>query len=128
MVSHHIDGHHWTCSTEYRTRFRRTGGPATAREATSVRSAQEPDRYEIRVKGHLGDRWAAWFDGMTLTRRPDGTTVLDGSVADQSALHGLLRKVSDLGLPLVSVIPTPGIRDGDRGRRAAPGRRRLRRP
>jgi hypothetical protein len=70
MVSHHIDGHHWTCSTEYRTRFRRTGGPATAREATSVRSAQEPDRYEIRVKGHLGDRWAAWFDGMTLTRRP----------------------------------------------------------
>ena len=72
-------------------------------------SAQEPDRYEIRVKGHLADRWAAWFDGITLTRRPDGTTVLDGPVADQSALHGLLRKVSDLGLPLVSVTPTPGI-------------------
>jgi hypothetical protein len=83
-----------------------------------VRSAQEPDRCEIRVKGHLADRWAAWFDDMTLTRRPDGptarrpdgTTVLDGPVADQSALHGLLRKVSDLGLPLVSVIPTPGVR------------------
>jgi hypothetical protein len=75
-----------------------------------VSSTQEPDRYEIRVKGHLADRWAAWFDGMTLTRQADGTTVLDGPVADQSALHGLLRKVSDLGLPLVSVAPTPGIR------------------
>ena len=75
-----------------------------------MRSVQEPERYEIRVKGHLADRWAAWFDGMTLTRRPDGTTVLDGPVADQSALHGLLGKVSDLGLPLVSVTPTPGIR------------------
>ena len=68
--------------------------------------AEEPGRYEIRVKGHLADRWAAWFDGMTLTRQADGTTVLDGPVADQSALHGLLRKVSDLGLPLVSVTPT----------------------
>ena len=73
-------------------------------------SAQEPDRYEIQVVGHLADRWAAWFDGMTLTRRADGTTVLDGPVADQSALHGLLRKVSDLGVPLVSVTSTPGIR------------------
>ena len=72
-------------------------------------SAQEPDRYEIRVKGHLAERWAAWFDGMTLTRRADGTTVLDGPVADQSALHGLLRKVSDLGLPLVSVTATPAL-------------------
>jgi hypothetical protein len=71
--------------------------------------AQEPDRYEIRVQGHLADRWAAWFDGMTLTRRADGTTVLDGPVADQSALHGLLGKVGDLGLPLVSLTPTPGI-------------------
>ncbi len=73
-------------------------------------SVQEPDRYEIRVKGHLADRWAAVFDGMTLTRQADGTTGLDGPIADQSALHGLLRKVSDLGLPLVSVRPTPAIR------------------
>ena len=72
-------------------------------------SAQEPDRYEIQVTGDLTDRWADWFDGMTLTRRTDGTTVLDGPVTDQSALHGLLRKVSDLGLPLVSVTPTPAI-------------------
>jgi hypothetical protein len=110
MTPHHIDGQHSTCSTEYRTRPRRTGGPAVAKEATSVRSALEPVRYEIRVKGQLADRWAAWFDGMTLTRRADGTTVLDGPVADQSALHGLLRKVSDLGLPLVSLIPIPGMR------------------
>ena len=73
-------------------------------------SAQEPDRYEIRVKGHLADRWAAWFEGMTLTRRADGTTVIDGPVIDQSALNGLLRKVSDLGLPLVSLTPTPDVR------------------
>jgi hypothetical protein len=76
-----------------------------------VSHSREPDRYEIRVKGHLADRWAAWFDGMTLTREPDGTTVLGGPVADQSALHGLLRKVSDLGLPLLSVTPTPRIDD-----------------
>ena len=72
-------------------------------------SVQEPVRYAIRVKGHLADRWAAWFDGMTLTRRADGTTVLHGPVADQSALHGLLRTISDLGLPLVSVTPIPAI-------------------
>jgi hypothetical protein len=105
-TAHHIEGQLWTCSTEHRTRLWRIRGRATTKEATTVSSAQEPDRYEIRVKGHLADRWAAWFEGMTLTRQADGTTVLDGPVADQSALHGLLRKVSDLGLPLVSVTPT----------------------
>jgi hypothetical protein len=74
-----------------------------------VSPVQEPDRYAIRVKGHLTERWAAWFDDMTLTRQADGTTVLDGPVADQSALHGLLRKVGDLGLPLVSVTPIPAV-------------------
>ena len=69
-------------------------------------SAQEPDRCEIRVKGHLADRWAAWFDVLNLTRQADRTTLLHGPVADQSALHGLLRKVDDLGLPLLSVTPT----------------------
>ena len=77
--------------------------------------AQEPDRYEIRVRGHLADRWAAWFDGMTLVGHADGTTVLHGPVADQSALHGLLRKISDLGLPLVSVTPIPAIRTSTAG-------------
>ncbi|HEY2043609.1 MAG TPA: hypothetical protein VGH11_13100 [Jatrophihabitans sp.] len=66
----------------------------------------DPERYEIRVTGHLARRWAAFFDGMTLTPQDDGTTVIHGPVADQSALHGLLRKLSDLGLPLVSVKPT----------------------
>jgi hypothetical protein len=65
-----------------------------------------PDRYEIRVTGHLTPRWATWFDGMTLTPQDDGTTVISGPVADQSALHGLLGKLSDLGLPLVSVTPS----------------------
>jgi hypothetical protein len=64
---------------------------------------QHPGRYEIRVKGHLDTRWAAWFDGMTLTHGSDGTTSIHGSVADQAALHGLLQKIRDLGLPLISV-------------------------
>jgi len=65
---------------------------------------QEPGRYEIRLKGHLDDRWADWFDGLTITREDDGTTRLTGAVADQAALHGLLSKVRDLGLPLIAVI------------------------
>lgn len=59
--------------------------------------------YEIRIKGHLDALWAAWFDGLRLTPKCDGTTVIHGPVADQAALHGLLRKVRDLGLTLVSV-------------------------
>ncbi len=64
-------------------------------------------RYEIRLKGHLQLRWAAWFDDMTLTHDDDGTTVIRGSVADQAALHGLLTKVRDIGLPLLSVVRVP---------------------
>lgn len=63
-------------------------------------------QYEICIKGHLAPRWAAWFDGMTLTPNDDGTTVIHGTVADQSALHGLLGKLNDLGVPLLSVTPT----------------------
>jgi hypothetical protein len=59
--------------------------------------------YEIRLKGRLDGRWAAWFAGMTLSHADDGTTVLRGRVADQAALHGVLGKVRDLGLPLVAV-------------------------
>jgi hypothetical protein len=62
-----------------------------------------PDRYEIRLKGHLDSRWAAWFDGLSLSNSSDGTTIICGPVTDQAALHGLLQKVRDLGLPLVSV-------------------------
>ncbi len=69
------------------------------------RSGADSDagRYEIRFTGHLDDRWADWFDGMTFDRRDDGTTVLTGDVVDQSALHGLIQHVRDLGLSLVSV-------------------------
>lgn len=60
-------------------------------------------QYEIRVSGHLNARWAAWFDGLSITERDDGTTVLRGPVVDQAALHGLLQKLRDLGIPLISV-------------------------
>jgi hypothetical protein len=69
----------------------------------STPSANDPRQYDIRIQGHLDSRWAAWFDGMSLTTESDGTTVLSGPVVDQSALHGLLQKVRDVGLPLVSV-------------------------
>lgn len=59
--------------------------------------------YEIRIAGHLDAHWADWFDGWTMTSEEDGTTLLSGPVPDQPALYGLLRKVRDLGLPLVSV-------------------------
>ncbi len=63
----------------------------------------EAGRYQIRLKGHLDSRWAAWFDGLTLSLETDGTTIIQGQIADQAALHGLLQKVRDTGLPLVSV-------------------------
>ena len=59
--------------------------------------------YEIRLQGHLAARWAAWFDEMALTCEGDGTTLITGPVKDQAALHGLLHKVRDTGLPLISV-------------------------
>ena len=70
---------------------------------TSAGHGQGAGRYEIRVKGHLGSRWAARFDGMTLTTRADGSTLIEGPVVDQAALHGLLRTLRDIGLPVLSV-------------------------
>jgi hypothetical protein len=64
----------------------------------------EPGLYEIRIQGHLGDRWAASFGGLTFTLEENGDTLFVGPVIDQAALHGLLRKVRDLGMPLISVI------------------------
>ncbi len=69
----------------------------------SIEDHHEPELYEIRIKGHLDNRWAAWFGGLTLTLEDNGDTLLTGQVVDQAALHGLLRKVRDLGLPLISV-------------------------
>jgi hypothetical protein len=74
--------------------------------ATSQASAvhqDSPQQYEIRVKGHLDARWSAWFDGLSLTTESDGTTTIHGPVVDQAALHGLLQRLRDVGMPLVSV-------------------------
>jgi hypothetical protein len=64
----------------------------------------EPGHYEIPVRGHLDEHWTDWFGGLTLTLQDNGDTLLAGPVVDQAALHGLLRKVRDLGLPLLAVI------------------------
>jgi hypothetical protein len=69
----------------------------------STEDHYEPGIYEIRIKGHLADRWADWFGGLTITLEENGDTLLTGPVVDQAALHGLLRKVRDLGMILVSV-------------------------
>ena len=71
----------------------------------STHNHYEPGIYEIRIKGHLDDKWADWFEGLTITLEEDGDTLLTGPVVDQAALHGLLKKVRDLGMPLVSVGP-----------------------
>src|SRR5689334_14904142 len=74
-----------------------------SKTGASTEDQDAPDRYEIRIEGHLDDRWADWFEGMTLTREDNDTTLLTGPVADQAALHGLLKRVRDLGTPLLSV-------------------------
>jgi hypothetical protein len=65
----------------------------------------QPVIYQIKIRGHLDSQWADWFDGMTIALQADGDTLLTGPVVDQAALHGLLKKIRDLGTPLVSVSP-----------------------
>ena len=72
---------------------------------TSPQDHHEPGVYEIRIKGHLDDKWTDWFEGLTITLEDNGDTLLTGPVVDQPALPGLLKKVRDLGMPLVSVSP-----------------------
>jgi hypothetical protein len=69
----------------------------------STEEDDQPGLYEIRIKGRLTDRWAAWFEGLTITQEDNGATLLSGPIVDQAALYGLLRKVRDLGMPLLSV-------------------------
>ncbi len=66
--------------------------------------SRQPTIYQIRVKGHLGSQWTDWFGGLTVTLEDNGETLLTGAVVDQAALHGLIKKVRDLGMPLVSVV------------------------
>jgi hypothetical protein len=63
----------------------------------------QPMIYQIRIKGHLGHQWTDWFEGLTITLEENGETLLTGPVVDDAALHGLLKKVRDLGMPLLSV-------------------------
>jgi hypothetical protein len=99
MCAHQIGSYVPTVTADDRT----TDGTARA-------SAADHDgipQYEIRVKGHLGSRWSAWFDGLSLTSADDGTTVIRGPVVDQAALHGLLQKLRDVGISLVSLTQLP---------------------
>jgi hypothetical protein len=66
-------------------------------------SAEDEMIYQIRIKGHLGRQWTDWFEGLTITLEEDGDTLLSGPVIDQAALYGILKKVRDLGMPLLSV-------------------------
>ena len=79
------------------------------KELTSKPDPDHPMVYQIRLKGHLGSEWRDWFEGLSITQEESGDTLLTGPVADQATLHGLLKKVRDLGMPLLSVNPVdPG--------------------
>jgi hypothetical protein len=80
------------------------------------RTPEETPAYEICVAGRLAERWSPWFDGLTVTGRADGTTVLHGPVIDQAALHGVLQKLRDLGIPLVALrrLPTTPAHPNDK--------------
>jgi hypothetical protein len=99
ITTHHITAH---CPSV-------TNDDGITRNPSGVSDADHTDipQYEIRVKGHLGHRWAAWFDGLSLTALDDGTTVMSGPVVDQAALHGLLHKLRDVGIPLISLTLLP---------------------
>lgn len=80
---------------------------ATPSPATATDGHDDIHQYEIKVRGRLTARWSTWFDGFEVTAGEDGTTVITGRVTDQAALHGLLQKVRDVGLPLISVTKLP---------------------
>ena len=72
-------------------------------EQLSNPNADQQTVYQFRIKGHLGQQWMNWFEGLTITSEEDGNTLLSGPVIDQSAIHGILKKIRDLGMPLLSV-------------------------
>jgi len=75
--------------------------------------SDEPLVYQIRIKGQLDSQWADWFAGLTITLAADGATLLTGPVADQAAPHGLLKKIRDLGMPLLSVNQVPPLKSAN---------------
>ena len=77
---------------------------------SSERDANQPMVYQIRIRGRLDARWTVWFEGLTIALEEGGDTLLTGEVVDQAALYGLLKKVRDLGMPLLSVNPIDPIR------------------
>ncbi len=85
----------------------RQGAMANSRDPTTDPS--RPPVYQIRVRGQLGRQWTDWFGGLTITPEANGDTLLTGPVVDQAALHGLLRKLRDVGLPLLSVTQVPPV-------------------
>lgn len=101
MTSHHIS---FYIQVEKKNAYNEAGRCRMNETHASTEAHYEPGLYEIRIKGHLDDRWAGWFGSMTITLEDNGDTLLTGPVVDQAALHGLLRKVRDLSLPLLSVI------------------------
>lgn len=79
---------------------------------SSTNPTSDPtETYVIQITGELGDHWHAWFEGMSFEQPGDGTTVITGRVADQSALHGVLQRIRDLGMPIVSVTRRPSTDD-----------------
>jgi hypothetical protein len=106
MTSHHVPLYPWVEAKNEANAFEIH--PAKrhrmSETPTPIKAYPEPELYEIRVRGHLDARWANQFEGLTITLEENGDTLLTGPVTDQAALHGLLKKVRDLGSPLVSVI------------------------
>lgn len=82
-----------------------TDDPTRPPTPVPARARRLPERFEIRLAGRLDPRWSAWLDGLELRSHDDGTTVLRGPIADQAALHGLLARIRDLGIPLIAVTP-----------------------
>jgi hypothetical protein len=79
-------------------------GQNTSNKRSQGNDAGQPTVYHIRIQGHLGLKWTEWFDGMTISLEENGDTLIAGPVVDQAALHGLLRKVRDLNMPLISIV------------------------